>query len=657
MSHQAYFICGTDTDVGKTVISAALLKNIKEAQVLKVIQTGNELIDQAQYTEANPKSQVKTLKHFKLAASPHLSARLENQTLNLQSLAKEIQEFVQQAPFTIIEGSGGITTPITDSETFLDLIAMLPYPVILVVKNALGAINHASLSVMALKNHGIEIKGLIFTHPYDGSDEQKMIAEDNIDIITKLTRVPVLDVIPFVSELSEKHSREKGWEIVASHLKHTAEVLQSLKESEDITVFDQAHLWHPYSSAINASKSWAVDKAQSNYIYLKEGTKLLDGMSSWWCAIHGYGHPKLLQAINEQAAKMPHIMFGGLTHDPAVRLGKRLLEIVPEGLSHIFYADSGSVAVEVALKMARQYCLAQGFPNKTKFISLLGGYHGDTLGAMSVCDPVNGMHTIFESVLPKHIFAPRPSCSFFEEFNSESLAELKKLVATHQHECIGIVLEPIVQGAGGMWLYHPEYLKAVKKLCEEYGLLLIVDEIATGFGRTGKLFASNWAEITPDIMCIGKALTGGMMTLAATITTKKIAHGISDQGGVLMHGPTFMANPLACHVALASIDLLLSIDWKARVSNIEKTLKAGLAKCADSPDVADVRILGAIGVVQMKRKINVPKLQKFFVEQCGVWIRPFNDLIYIMPSFNVSEAEVLVLTRAITEAIEEQAWA
>lgn len=501
---------------------------------------------------------------------------------------------------------------------------------------------------------------MIFTHLQSFStSEQTVIAQDNIRIISEKSRLPILASIPFIPELLSTKNRHSGWETVANVLKSTAHKLQnqaSHTSSKFLSEFDQQHLWHPYAKAIDSPKNPIVERTKGCYLHLKDGRKILDGMSSWWSAIHGYNHPVLLNAINQQATKMPHVMFGGLTHEPAILLGQRLLEIAPQGLNNIFYADSGSVAVEVALKMAIQYHHSKGFRGKNKFISFLGSYHGDTFGAMSVCDPDKGMHRVFSELLPKNIFVSRPKVSFNQTFDQSSLDEIRQVVKQHLHECAGIIIEPIVQAAGGMWIYHPQFLKEIRKICSENQILLIVDEVATGFGRTGQIFASNWAQVTPDIMCIGKALTGGCMTLAATMTTKEVAIGISEQNNLLMHGPTFMANPLACHVALTSIELLLKSPWQENINTIEKILRTELIVCLEDNTVADVRVLGAIGVIEMKEKINAVKLQRYFIDQHHVWIRPFNNLIYVMPPFVIQPEEVLLLTKAMKQAIIEKAW-
>ncbi|MCH9745230.1 MAG: adenosylmethionine--8-amino-7-oxononanoate transaminase [Proteobacteria bacterium] len=408
--------------------------------------------------------------------------------------------------------------------------------------------------------------------------------------------------------------------------------------------FDQNHIWHPYAKIPNSVTANKVLSAKGVYLNLEGNRCVIDGMSSWWSAIHGYNHPVLNQTITTQLGKMSHVMFGGLTHDPAINLAKTLVEITPENLSKVFFSDSGSIAVEVAMKMALQYWHNKDQSKKHKFITIRGGYHGDSFGAMSVCDPDNGMHHLFSGILPQHFFVKSPSIVSMDE----ALADLKKTLKSHSKNIAAMILEPIVQGAGGMRIYNPQYLTQAKALCKQHDVLFVLDEIATGFGRTGELFALEYVDVEPDILCLGKALTGGYMTLAATLTTDEISQGI----GTLMHGPTFMANPLACSVANANIELLLNSPWQDNIADIETVLSGELSSLRSHDKVADVRILGAIGVVELTQEIDVEKVQNQLIEN-GVWLRPYGKLLYTMPPFIINKQELLLITKAIKTVIEK----
>ena len=416
---------------------------------------------------------------------------------------------------------------------------------------------------------------------------------------------------------------------------------------------DKNFVWHPYSAMESDLPVFPVTSADGIRLRLKNGRELIDGMSSWWCAIHGYNVPELNQAVTQQLDSMAHVMFGGLTHRPAVELAAKLVEITPEPLQNVFFSDSGSVAVEVAMKMAIQYWHSISQPRKQKFLTIRSGYHGDTFGAMSVCDPVTGMHTLFADTLIKQYFVESPSCKFNETCTADDVQAMAGALKEHHQDIAAVILEPIVQGAGGMKFYSADYLKQVRDLCNQYNVLLVLDEIATGFGRTGKLFACEHADISPDIFCVGKALTGGYLTLAATLTTNKISDAISQgEPGLFMHGPTFMANPLACSVALASIRLLLDSPWQERISTIEQALIKGLEPCRTLETVADVRVLGAIGVVEMNNAIDMKQIMHAFVD-AGVWLRPFGNLIYLMPPYIINESDLNTLTKAMCRVIKK----
>ena len=431
------------------------------------------------------------------------------------------------------------------------------------------------------------------------------------------------------------------------HSKHYLDIMTP----EQLIALDQQHVWHPYASMDNPPPAYPVVSAHGVRLTLVDGTQLIDGMASWWCAVHGYNHPHLNDAMTQQIADMSHVMFGGITHTPAVTLAKRLVDMTPAGLEKVFFADSGSVAVEVAIKMALQYWHSKGQANKQKLVTIRNGYHGDTFGAMAVCDPVNGMHSLFAGVLPQHHFISAPAMGFDRPLEAGDLDELEHKLQQHQDEIAALILEPIVQGAGGMRFYSPAWLKAAAELCKQYNVLLIADEIATGFGRSGALFACDHANVRPDIMCLGKAITGGTMSFAATLTTTEIATSISrGEASCFMHGPTFMANPLACAVANASLDLLEENDWKAQVDGLNQALKQQLEPALKLEYVEDVRVLGAIGVVQVTDPVDLGRIQEMLVAE-GVWVRPFGKLVYVMPPYVMSPQDLALLCQGMLRAL------
>lgn len=424
--------------------------------------------------------------------------------------------------------------------------------------------------------------------------------------------------------------------------------------TQDDLAFDRQHIWHPYTSLHDPLPCYPIVAAQGCELQLADGRHLVDGMSSWWAAIHGYNHPRLNQAMQQQMSQMSHVMFGGITHPAAVALCRQLVAMTPQTLECVFLADSGSIAVEVSMKMAMQYWLGRG-ETRQQFLTLQRGYHGDTFAAMSVCDPQNSMHSLWRGFLPQHHFADAPECRFGEAWDERDINDFARLIEQHHSQIAAVILEPIVQGAGGMRFYHPRYLQQVREYCDRYGVLLIADEIATGFGRSGKLFACEHADIVPDILCLGKALTGGTMTLSATLTTRDVAETIGrSAAGCFMHGPTFMGNPLACAVASESLALLQEGHWSSQVARIEQQLRDELLPLRDHPQVADVRVLGAIGVVESRTPVEMAAIQQHFVEQ-GVWIRPFGRLIYLMPPYVIAPAQLAQLTAAIGKALDNPA--
>ena len=685
------YLCltGTDTDAGKTAITAALARVATDrglrALIIKAVQTGctrdaagNLLApDLAVYREACPKAEILACALFEPACSPHLAARQAGTALSAGALAEDVRKAVRAsaAELVLLEGAGGLLTPLNEQETLADLFSALGWPLLLVGANKLGVVNHALLSLTLARSRNLPVPGFVLTAPCPAEADTAAIRADNAAIIAALSRCPCLADIGFVAALhsADSQTRTQGWAGLAEAVHPVLESMQPARDTKmsvrnvELLYFDQKHLWHPYTSVLKPLPTREAVSTLGAHIRLRDGRELVDGMSSWWCAVHGYRHPRLMEALREQAGRMPHVMFGGLTHEPAVDLARKLLEIAPSetiaatgtgssALRHVFFADSGSVAVEVAIKMALQYQRAVGHPERSRLLTIRGGYHGDTLGAMSVCDPVTGMHGLFSALVPQQVFAPRPECRFDAPYDPASAEAFATLLAERAGDIAAVILEPVLQGAGGMWMYHPDYLRRVRELCREHGCLLILDEIATGFGRTGRLFACEHAGVAPDILCLGKALTGGVMSLAATVATAEVAEGLSRDGGVLMHGPTFMANPLACAVAGASLDLLAEGGWRSDVPRLERLLRQGLEPCRTAPGVAGVRILGAVGVLEMDAPVNVERLQAYFADAWNVWIRPFSKLVYVMPPYVSRDEDIETLTAAMRGAVEEGQW-
>lgn len=673
-------IAGTGTDVGKTVATASLLRNFRlaglSAQAIKPLQTGvdpgyeniSSESDSAIYCQAVADlpditviAPAATLMTFPMPASPHLAASDFGTKIDLASIAEKIHDHVARLKrgnnkdtIIILECAGGLLVPLNRHEFMIDLLAMLAVPVILVGNNCLGCLNHFLLSMEALSSRGLKLAGIVM-HNLPGQDIR--IQKDNLDFLTgKIQSEKQEKFLPTVPVIEMPHlnlTDHGSWQILAERMKPFTSLVQTVFDidaSADYIDRDHKSVWHPYSSTTNLPRLELACRSHKNKIVLANGNELIDGMSSWWSAIHGYNHPELLAAMHNQSVQMPHVMFGGLTHIPAISLAERLLTKMPAGLERIFFADSGSVAVEVAMKMALQYQMGIGEKQRNKFLTVRGGYHGDTIGAMSVCDPDTGMHSLFTGILAKQLFLPRPECRFGTKFELSDLDSAIGMLDRHGENIAAMIMEPIVQGAGGMWFYHQDYLKGLKKLCEQKGILLIFDEIATGFGRTGKFFAAEWAGICPDILCCGKALTGGLLTLAATACTGKVAEGICKGGQAFMHGPTFMANALACAVACASLDIMDKNQWQGQVADLESWLKTGLEPCRNLKGVRDVRILGGIGVVEMSNPVKLDKMQAFFVKH-GVWIRPFGHLIYLMPPYITPQEDIIRLCEVVKESV------
>lgn len=647
MNKKGFIITGTNTEVGKTFITtsllSALLNNNYKATAYKPVQSGvddNNLSDVQRYKSVDSMTN-EALYSFKEACSPHLAATKNDAKIDFNKLIKSTNKILSKNDITLIEGAGGIYVPLNANYTFLDYFKQLDLPIILVCENKLGAINNTLISAKTLLLHGLTIAAIVLN---DMSDEKDYIKKDNLSYIKKHFPKSLIFDFP-------KHSGLKNETFFEPFLDN---LIEFLKTKEIDYEFDKKHIWHPYTSMKNPLKCFGAVKTDGNYIYL-ENKKVLDAMSSWWCEIRGYNNEQINEVACSQIHKMAHVMFGGITHNEAIDLTKLILDITPKSLQHVFYADSGSVSVEVALKMAIQYQNANGKTDRKKILTFEGGYHGDTFGAMSVCDPKNGMHTLFTNFLAKQIFLPRPKNRFGKKIDSSEKKNIKEAFRKHHKEIAAFICEPIVQGAGGMWIYDPSYLRVVKKLCKKYDILLICDEIATGFGRTGKMFGVQYADIEPDIMCIGKALSGGYATFAATITNKKVAFGISKNSGVLMHGPTFMANPLMCAIATKNIELLTKSNWQKDVLNIEKILRQELSLCAKFEIVNDIRIIGAIGVIELNKNINVEKIQLYFVKN-GIWIRPFGKLLYIMPPFTTSKKELKKICHVVYNSLKNEMY-
>lgn len=651
---KSYFITATGTDVGKTFFTTLLLAKFISlginTRAIKPIETGFESSgeipqnsDIASYMSVDKNNCFMPVYTFKYPASPDFAANLEKSSIDINKVYDYCIKHMQSSDITLIEGAGGILVPLNKEQNFSHLIKMLGISVILVVENKLGALNNAILNIEFCQNNGIDIACIVMNK----TNLNDKIAISNINFIKEKYDIALI-TIPYI--------QNKTFNTLVKEVDFS-EFLNDLNIQNDEykfdSKFDKNHLWHPYTSMLEPLKTYFVNYAYDKHIFTNQG-KLLDAMSSWWAVWHGYNKENINKAAISQINKFSHVMFGGITHEPAINLGKKLIEILPSSLEHIFYSDSGSVSVEVAIKMALQYQYNKN-PKKTKILTPFGGYHGDTFGAMSVCDPINGMHSLFKNTLAKQIFFEKPKCAYDEQFKESFLDDLKIKLKEHKDEIAAIILEPIVQGAGGMRFYNKKYLKFIRDICDKEDIVLIFDEIATGFGRTGEMFAMDLAKVTPDIVCLGKAITAGFMSFGVTIANKKIAHGVSENNLPFMHGPTFMANAMACSVALESINTLLNSNWKENVRNISIWLKNSLEKCKEFDIVKDVRVLGAIGVVELKTDVNMERIQEFFVKE-GVWLRPFGKLIYTMPHFNFDKNDIEKISNAIYKCIKEGAY-
>ncbi|MDR2677055.1 MAG: adenosylmethionine--8-amino-7-oxononanoate transaminase [Puniceicoccales bacterium] len=661
------FITGTDTDVGKTQVMAALLRQWLPAiatgsiAAIKPIQTGCDagiVLDIDIYRQAisdltpdhRRRVDIACLREFKAACSPHLAAAREGETIAPESLLEELRAIIRSHASTLIEGAGGVLVPIDGRGfTMADLVAALDVPIVLVAPNRVGAINQVFLTMAELVRRSLTVAAIVLNQvTKEASLEELQYYEDNVaQIKNHFPAIPVV-AVPFCLGVPNLRVVAMGEQLAAQlpgdfFSKKTVSFAQKWDTS---LAWDRSHLWHPYEDQASSSLPLPVVSARGVQLQLADGRELIDGISSWWCAIHGYNHPRLNEAIGKQLRSMAHVMFAGLIHDPAVELGQRLLAFAPKSLQKIFYADSGSVAVEVAMKMALQRARGVGKPKKRRFFALKGAYHGDTSGAMSLCDPAEGMHRRFSKILSRQIFLPQPRVPFGQAIDgARERQRYEPFFKKHAHEIAGFFLEPVAQCAGGFWFYSADYLELFRRLCDEYDILFIVDEIATGFGRTGKLFACQWANVEPDILCVGKGLTGGYITLAATLTTEAVATAVR-RDGPLMHGPTYMANPLACAVACASLDLIGEGIWWEKTCHIERFLRNKLAPLASLENVADVRVLGSMGAVETCAPVDRPSFQKHCAD-CGVWLRPFANIIYVMPAYTIADAQLEKITSAM----------
>eukprot|EP01060_Flectonema_neradi_P013846 TRINITY_DN20579_c0_g1_i1.p1 TRINITY_DN20579_c0_g1~~TRINITY_DN20579_c0_g1_i1.p1 ORF type:complete len:646 (+),score=105.75 TRINITY_DN20579_c0_g1_i1:54-1991(+) len=630
-------VFGANTDVGKTVASGGMIQAMQRMSLnctyLKPVQTGDTHDADWVKGYCADNLSAKTLYSYKEPCSPHIAARMECDESNIVKDSDLVNEIMKEVTadknsITLVETAGGVLSPTPEGNSQADAYVNMSKstPILLIGDPKLGGISCTVSAYESLVTRGYSVPCIVFIGGDDNAAYLRQNPLPTNPVIITCPPIPADNTIPLDNWYSD--------DAVRSSFKSAFEVCKPGP------MIDTEHIWHPYTSMKHPIPAYHVDRASGCSLFLTTGEELIDGMASWWCAIHGYNVPELNNAIHTQTAKMSHVMFGGLTHSPAIELTKQLLPVLPKGLECFFYADSGSVSVEVALKLAVQYHFLGGNKSKTKFLTIKRGYHGDTAGCMSVCDPENGMHSMFSGVVSQQVFV-------------DSIDDIPTVLDRMADEIAAVIVEPIVQGAGGMLFHSPDTLKTLREACTANNTLLIFDEIATGFGRTGKLFASDHApDYPPDIMCIGKGLTGGYMTLGACISTRHVADRLGEVP--LMHGPTFMGNPLACSVALASVKLLLNSPWESRVENISKLLASGLEPAKRSKFVKDVRTLGAIGVIELKEVPKSPtSLQAEFVRR-GVWVRPFGKLVYVMPPYVISSSDLKKLTDVMCDIVMEE---
>ncbi len=651
MMGKVFFVSGIDTGVGKTVVTGRLarwlLRHGYHAITVKMVQTGND--GYSEDLEAHrilmggvsfPEDQegLTAPQIFPFPASPLLAATLEHTTLDLGRIQQCVATLATRYDVVLVEGAGGLGVPLNEHMLTADFAAERGWPLILVTSGKLGSINHTVLSLESAMARGMTLAGLVYNWC---PDADSTIEEDTPKYLRQyLQQHHIKAPLLFAPRVTDLHNPPEA-DFAALFPPHPPE-----EDWKHLANLDRKYLWHPYASIGNPPPVNFAEQAHGTHIRLADGTELLDAVSSWWCVAHGHSHPAIMEAIRQQSRRMSHVMFGGFTHRPATVLVERLLELLPAGLDAVFLADSGSISVECAVKMAVQYHYAAGHPERCKMVALKGAYHGDTAGAMALSDP-DGMHILFQGVMPHHFFAEQPATPFRGTWNDADFASMEHILSEHSREIAGVIVEPIFQGGNAMWLYHPEYLRRLRTLCNQHGVLMVFDEVATGLGRTGRLFAMEHAGVVPDILCIGKTLTGGSMTLAATIASRHVADVISSRGsGAFMHGPTYMGNPLACAAAKASLDLLDQYDWKVNLAAIEAGFREGLSAYQTHPNVRDIRWLGGIGILELKHMPTAAQTAQN-CHETGVWLRPFGQWVYSMPPFITTPSEVEQITHAM----------